>query len=352
MKRILLIEDDLVMRESTAELLALAGFTIHTAKNGKEGVSQAKELCPDIIICDIMMPELDGYGVLHMLSRDLLTSAIPFIFLTANTERGDVRKGMELGADDYLTKPFDETELLNAIEMRLNKVELFKNKFSRSLEGLDQFLDNARGLKELEELSANERVVEYKKKQIVFHEGDTPQYLYYLSKGKVKVYKSHDCGKEYVTKVFTDGDFFGLSPLFDNKSYNDSAIILEDSEIRKISKKDFLSLVYKNRDVAVEFMKVLSRNVCENEQLLLSLAYNTVRKRTAEALVSLDAQYTLGDDLLTEIAVTREDLAGMAGTTTETVIRCLRDFKEHKFIEFNGRLTVILNLEGLRQVQH
>lgn len=350
MKKVLIIDDDKVMRDLTGELLALAGFDIQKAENGIEGVSLAKTNSPDIIICDIMMPILDGYGVLHMLSRDPLTSAIPFIFLTANTEKSEIRKGMELAADDYLTKPFNETDLLNAIEMRLKKVERFNCKLSHSVDRLDHFLDSAKGLKELEDLSLNERIVGYKKKQIVFHEGDIPQYLYYILRGKVKIYKSHNCGKEYITKIFSDGDFFGLCPLFENGAYNDSAIVLEDSEIRKISKKDFLGLVYKNRDVAVEFMKILSRNVLENEEHLLGLAYNTVRKRTADALVSLEKQYSVGNVTITEIPVTREDLAGIAGTTTETVIRCLRDFKENNFIEVRGRKTFILNLEGLKEI--
>jgi CRP-like cAMP-binding protein/FixJ family two-component response regulator len=351
MKKILLIEDDTVMRENTAEILELANFDIQTAENGKKGVTLAKEFCPDIIICDIMMPELDGYGVLHMLSKEPSTSAIPFIFLTAKAEKSEVRKGMELGADDYLTKPFEETELLNAIEMRFKKVESFKKKFSQDLDGLDQFLDSARGLKELEALSQEKRIVKYKKKQIVFHEGDKPQYLYFISKGKVKTYKMHDDGKEYVTNVSKAGDFFGLTPLFENKPYSDSAILLEDSEVKKIPKEDFLSLIYKNRDVAAQFMKILSSNVDEREKQLLSLAYDSVRKRTAEVLVNLEKRYSVEGNSETEIVVTREDLAGMAGTATETVIRCLSDFKEDNLIEARGRKIVVLNLEGLKEVQ-
>ena len=106
MKTILLIEDDADMRENTAEILDLAGYSVITAENGRRGVEEAKKQSPDLILCDIMMPELDGYGVLHMLGRSPATAEIPFVFLSAKAERGDVRKGMELGADDYLTKPF------------------------------------------------------------------------------------------------------------------------------------------------------------------------------------------------------------------------------------------------------
>jgi Response regulators consisting of a CheY-like receiver domain and a winged-helix DNA-binding domain len=121
MTRILLIEDNPEVRENTTEILELAGYNVQTAPNGKVGVELAQKQNPDLIICDIMMPELDGYGVLHILNKRNEIAGIPFIFLTAKTETADIRKGMNLGADDYLTKPFEETDLLNAIEARPRK---------------------------------------------------------------------------------------------------------------------------------------------------------------------------------------------------------------------------------------
>src|SRR6188472_3023247 len=123
MKSILVIEDNKDIRENTAEILDMAGYKTFTAENGKKGVEVALSEKPDIIICDIMMPELDGYGVLHLLKKNSATREIPFIFLTAKTERSDLRKGMEMGADDFITKPFEEIELLNAVETRLKKID-------------------------------------------------------------------------------------------------------------------------------------------------------------------------------------------------------------------------------------
>src|SRR6202007_983354 len=102
----------------------LSHYEVMEAENGKAGVDLITRELPDLVICDIMMPELDGYGVLHMLSKNPKTSAIPFIFLTAKAERGDFRKGMEMGADDYITKPFDDIELLRAVESRLKRSEM------------------------------------------------------------------------------------------------------------------------------------------------------------------------------------------------------------------------------------
>ncbi len=121
MTKILLIEDETSVRENISDLLEAEGFETITAANGKVGINLAITQVPDVILCDLMMPELDGYGVLKILRQELLTATIPFIFLTAKSTRNDVRKGMNLGADDYLTKPFTRAELLGAINSRLDK---------------------------------------------------------------------------------------------------------------------------------------------------------------------------------------------------------------------------------------
>src|SRR3954452_19104321 len=104
---ILVIDDNNDIRENTAEILDLAGYKAFTAENGKIGVEIAIREKPSVIVCDIMMPELDGYGVLHLLRKNPETRHIQFIFLTAKAEKSDFRKGMEMGADDYITKPFE-----------------------------------------------------------------------------------------------------------------------------------------------------------------------------------------------------------------------------------------------------
>src|SRR5688572_27603161 len=107
-QHILLIEDNNEIRENTAEILELASYKVTTAENGKAGVEKALKDKPDLIICDIMMPVLDGYGVLHLVNKNPGLASVPFIFLTAKSERADYRKGMEMGADDYISKPFTD----------------------------------------------------------------------------------------------------------------------------------------------------------------------------------------------------------------------------------------------------
>jgi CRP-like cAMP-binding protein len=351
MKKILLIEDDLVMRENTEELLELAGFSVESSENGVLGVIKAKEFLPDIIISDIMMPELDGYGVLHMLSNDPLTNTIPFIFLSAKAEKSEVRKGMELGADDYLTKPFEESELLKAIEVRLKKFNENKLAFSKGFEGLvsSAYPEETESL--LKKLTESKKTFNFKKKEVVYHEQDTALQLYYLESGKVKTFRSHDDGKEYITSVYSDGDFFGVKALFEDSAYTESAITLEESKVKKIPKEDFLDLVYKNRDISTQFIKMLSKNIEENEKKLISLAYDTVRKRTAQVLVELGDKHSAEKKGPVEIKMTREDLASLAGTAIETVIRCLRDLKNENLIEIKGRSINLLNIGALKEIK-
>ena len=136
MKRILVIEDDRSIREPLLELLELEGFSVLGAENGKIGVEQAQEHLPDLILCDVTMPQLDGYEVLRTLRQHTATAAIPFIFLTARGTKTDFRYGMVLGADDYLTKPCDANELLTAINSRFSKQAVLVKQSQQQLESL------------------------------------------------------------------------------------------------------------------------------------------------------------------------------------------------------------------------
>lgn len=239
-KKILLIEDNIDVRENTAEILTLAKYNVITAVNGKEGVELAQKEKPDLIICDIMMPVLDGHGTLHLLSKNEETSSIPFIFLTAKAERSDFRKGMEMGADDYLTKPFDEIELLNAIESRFKKNEILKKEFTKNIEGIDNFINDAKGIESLKKLSTDRDVRIYKKRSKIFiTEGAYPKGIYFINKGKVKTYQTNELGKELITELHNEGDFFGYLSILQDEKYNNSATTLEDSEIYMIPKEDF-----------------------------------------------------------------------------------------------------------------
>ncbi len=348
MKKILLIEDNEAMRENTAEMLELAHYEVVTAENGKVGVELAKREAPDLIICDIMMPELDGYGVLYYLSKDPVTASIPFIFLSAKAEASDVRKGMNMGADDYLTKPFEEMDLLSAVEGRLRRSEALQKDYQPGEEGLSAFLADARGIAALNELGEDRKTRQYQAKEVVYREGDYPNYLYLLKSGKLKTIRTDHYGKELVIGLVSDGEFFGYNAILEGTDQRETTVALETAEVLLIPRNDFLTLLESNRDVAVRFIKLLAGSVKAQEERLLQLAYAPVRERTASALLELYERFVI-DSGQDEIRISRDDLAAMVGTATESLIRTLSDFKDADIIRVKGRSISVVSPEKLRQ---
>lgn len=351
MKKILLIEDNEDVRENTAEILELSNYKVIVAENGKIGVEKALESLPDLIICDIMMPVLDGYGVLHAVLKNETIKNTPFIFLTAKTERSDFRKGMELGADDYITKPFSGTELLNAVDSRLKKIDLLKQELSPGMEGLQYLMDTSIGKDHLKLLTEDRNINKYKKKQIIYSEGNHPNRLYYILKGKVKTYKSNDNGKELVTELLSAGDFLGYIALLEGTSYKDYAAALEETELAVIPREDFDKLINTNKEVAQKLIRMLAKNISERENQLVNIAYNSLRKKVADALVMLHKKYHDTMESANSMVIGRGSLANIAGTAKESLIRTLSDFRNEKLIDIedDGSI-VILNLRKLESL--
>ena len=352
MKKILLIEDNKDVRENTKDILELANYQVLAAENGRIGVDLAKRFGPDLVLCDIMMPELDGYGVLEALGKSSTTSGIPLIFLTAKTDRSEVRLGMNLGADVYLTKPFEEKELLDAVASRLRKSDFLKAEIAKNMEGIHKFLDEASQYSDLKNLSKNYTLKDYSKKDIIYWEGDNAHSLYFIEKGSVKTYKSTESGKEFVTGIFGPGDFIGqMSMLNSNKSYIENATAMEDARICAIPREDFTKLLYGNSVVSQKFIGMISNNLMHLQEQLVDMAFASVRQRAAKALLELYDKHVVQDRPNGGIGIPREDYAGMIGTATETAIRTLSDFKDEGLIATDyGRRIVILNEKGLREV--
>jgi DNA-binding response OmpR family regulator len=349
MKTILVIDDNTDLRENTAEILDLAGYKTLTAENGKRGVDLAIKEKPALIVCDIMMPELDGYGVLHLLRKHPDTQQIPFIFLTAKTERSDFRKGMEMGADDYVTKPFEDIELLNAIEIRLKKSEVLQQNYSSSPQGLAQFVKDVKDAGLLKQLSEQYDIEHFSKKQTVYTEGKRPRFLYYLVSGKVKAYKIHEDGKEYITDLFSAGDFMGYTALIEDKVYDESTTVLEDADVMQIPRDEFLQMIYSDINIAAKFIKIVTQNVKEKEERLLNLAYSSLRKRVAKALVDIHEKF-YKESTNSVIEFSRDDIAQYIGTATESLIRTLSDFKSERLIDIKSGKISIIDLDKLKNL--
>ncbi|TGE24817.1 response regulator [Hymenobacter aquaticus] len=347
MKTILLIEDNELIRENTAEILELSGYHVLTAENGKIGVERALATKPDLVVCDIMMPVLDGYGVLQIFNQNPQLAGVPFIFLTAKTERTDQRRGMELGADDYLTKPFDEAELLSAISGRLNRFRHLKPDYDlQAPEGLNEFLDDARAVGNLASLSADRRVHTVRKKHDIYLEGDEPTRVYFVKSGRVKTVKATAGGKELITGLYGAGEFFGYLPLLQQTAHSDSAVAVDDSELVYIPRDDFAQLL-RNPTVGQQFIRLLAGRVAEREEQLLGMAYNSIRRRVADTLLRMHEQAAGSPGAA--IYLSRDDMAALVGTAPESLIRTLSEFKNDGLIELTPKNIRVLQPDKLRR---
>lgn len=343
--KILVIEDNKDVRENIEELLQLTGYEVITAENGKIGTSKALEHVPDLILCDIMMPELDGFGVLRILSNHPSTMDIPFIFLTAKTEKEDFRKGMGLGADDYITKPYDDVQLLDTIEIRLKKSARIKNSFDKTGQGLQRFIDEAKAQKEFDKLSENREVRKYHKKDLIYEAGHYPKWLYFVASGSLKSFQINDFGKEFTTNIYAKGDFFGYLPLLQGEKYHDNVAAIDECELRLIPIEDFTLLLFNNREFSAKFIKMLANQSEEMEKQLIEMAYSSVRKRVANALLKFsESKHT------TVMSILRDDIASLAGTAKETTIRTLSDFKHEGIIAIDDNKIELLKIEKLKNM--
>lgn len=347
MTTVLIIEDDQVLRENTKELLEVNGYLVHAAPDGKKGVELALSRAPDIILCDIIMPELDGYQVLEILTRKKLTQNTPFLFLTAKTELADIRRGMNLGADDYITKPFEEEDLLLAIESRLAKLQLHKARNGQGSTGI-----NPSTLGSLEQLKSLIRekgsLVEFSCKEILYAEGEKARYTYLLQEGLVKIYKVDDWGKEIIIDIMKEGDFVGIS-LFSSSLCAEAATALQKGSAYRIFNTRLKEILVENPSVLLELTSQLSQDLSDLQDHLLGAAYSGVLKKTAQAIFhyAIKMKKAPGD----LITVSRGDLAKIAGISTESFIRSLALLKEEKLVEIEGRNIKILDLRRLEHVQ-
>lgn len=350
MKTVLLIEDDVALRENTAELLELSGYEVIVAPNGRVGIEKAETNHPNVIICDIMMPEIDGYGVLERLAQNDATRNIPFIFLSAKTEHKEIRKGMDLGADDYLTKPFEEGELLSAIESRIAKAQLLAsmNKVGDvSVPESETIMHNLNELKNF--FDDNGEVLEFKKGESIYDEGLHSNKVYLILKGIVKTHKMDENGKELITTLYEPDEFLGFTSFEDNVPYQESATAVEDVELAAIAKPDLKDILGKSQEVTLELVNVLTENLSEIKKQLLQMAYSSVRKKTAQTILQfVKVMHKKPEE---GIKISRYDLANVAGIATESLIRTLSGFKKEGIIEIEGRNIRILDLHALEHME-
>ena len=273
MSNILVIEDNEDIRETISEILEVTGYQVLTARNGKVGIEKIKQELPDLIICDVLMPELDGYGVLNFLNEKIETAKIPFIFLTAKADQRDVRKGMGLGADDYLIKPFTKVDLIDAIETRIKKAEQMQAAFEGNSNDLDELILGFRGKDKIESSLQERGIRRYKNGEKIYEEGDVPNCLYMVVSGEIQIVKTNEKGQEFSLQSLKPGSFFGHFALLKDQPYSESAIAINQAEISLTPKADFFALLFYNKDFSSRFLSMLADNASAQQQQILQLAF-------------------------------------------------------------------------------
>jgi CheY-like chemotaxis protein len=349
MTKVLLIEDDSVLRENIAELLELSDFEVLTAPNGKLGLKSININIPDIIVCDIMMPEVDGFEVLNEVCKNSKTKHIPFIFLSAKTEHQDVRKGMNLGADDYITKPFTEDELLSAIKSRLAKASILRDKGQNNVNNYSEKdeLINLNDLKNFFDDYGDEFT--FNKGDIIYREGDHSNFIYLITKGAVKCHKLDTKGKELATSLYKEDDLFGYTSFTHNLPHKETATAIKKTKLVGFSILQLSEILKNNNKLAIALIDHLTDDLSHFKDQLLEMAYSSVNKKTANTILQFAEKINRRPN--DPIKISRNDLASVAGIATETFIRTLTNFKNQGLIKSEGRNIVVLDVEGLKQIK-
>lgn len=187
----------------------------------------------------------------------------------------------------------------------------------------------------------------FKKGQIIFHEGQHSSGLYCINEGKIKLYKTSYDGREQIVRLCKPGEVLGYRAVISDKPYAASASTLEDALVCQIPKEEFFNQIEKNPAVALNLIKSLSQELRTAEDRMMNLAQKSVRERLAETLIILKETYGLDDDSALSISLSREDLANIVGTATETVIRLLADFKKEELISTKGKKIQLVDEKGL-----
>lgn len=352
MHTILIIEDNIVVRDNLVGILQLAGYEVIVAGDGKQGISMAETRLPDLIICDLSLQILDGYVVLQILNSNESCCRIPFILLTARTERSDVRIGMNLGANDYITKPFDPSDLLNSIECQLKKIEHVGHPEDKELKQLvTQAEVTVAGEDDsLIALVKDRNIKKFRKKQTIYQEGNYPSCLYYIVKGKVKTFVLDEDGKELITELCSEGDFLGYAALLEQVRYVDTAEAIGEVELAMIPHTDFEDVLLNDSNIRQQIFRLLTENIEEKEVHLLKTAYDSLRKKTADSLLTVYRKYNITDYGNIGIKFSRSNLAALAGVAKESLARTLAEFRDERLIELRNGTIFIRDMSKLVQL--
>lgn len=344
-----MIEEDISLRESISEMLLSSEYTLVTADNGRTGIERAIKDKPDLILCDMEMPNLNGYGIMNILSRHPVTKLTPFVFLTGRKGLENLGKGMGSGAADYLLKPFSKIELLNTLELSLRESQRVKQK--------EIFENTASGglLKQISQeytswILAGREIKKFGRKHVLYRENQKPAAVYNVISGILKECRMNESGKELITNMYAGGDFIGYRAILENVNYSESVHVIEDAELMVIPREDFMELVDTDMIVAKKFLWLLSCDVHKMEEKLITMAYNSLRKKVALGIIEVADKFKNQVKGKPVIPLSRDDLAHVVGSAPESMIRTLKEFKREKLIDVEAGHIIVLNDQKIRNL--
>ncbi len=351
MEKILIIEDNLEIRENFAEILELEGYTVFTASNGRLGAEKAFAEKPDLIFCDIMMPELDGYGVLYLLAKNKETMNIPFIYLSSRSEKDDIQKGFGLGATGYIIKPFSGNEVLAAVDKALAKRNITstfskKNIYEQIIELIGYVNSNFSASLTLENIAKKK----LQRGEILFSEMDIPQAAYFIIKGKIKSYLINNSGNEFITNRHETDEFLGYNAILENTKHKDNAVAEEETELLVIPQEIFLQLIHSAQEISRQFIKLLSGNNHNKEEKITSLVYFSLKRMLIESLLEEQIETEVSDDENSGVDLMKRKNYHKLNYSSENVFNILNDLQKEKMINIKNGKIIILEERQLKRL--
>ncbi|MDB5014075.1 MAG: Transcriptional regulator [Daejeonella sp.] len=325
---ILIIEDNDTIRLNTATFLEKANYKVLQAANGKTGLKMAQKF-PDLIICDIMMPKMNGYSLLYMLNKNPAIANIPFLFLTSKYESDKTKSS--------------NTDILLSINYLLeNRVKdlTIKSKCLKSIEKLLNEIDNNNGVK----ASSSFKLISYKKKEIIYYEGTQSGGIYLILKGHIKTLNLSTDGKEIFTGIYGREEFLGTRAVLTNESFFETAETMDETTVCFIPSEKINQLINFSKNSREKLIKLLSQNIPGEEDKLTLLTKNAVRTRMAGVLLRLA---TPTQETNFGVKISDQHLASLMGIPVETVNLTLKDFKSEGIIKENSDDNFLL-LDSIR----
>lgn len=343
---IVVIEDQEEVRENLVETLELDGYSVHAAADGHAGVRAVREHSPQLVLCDVMMPRLDGYGVLKLLRDDDATRHIPLVFLTARAEREDLRRGMNLGAADYVTKPYFQDELLNVVKQRVlpeGGQPVATAASDRAPDAPNWGGSPERLAEVLDGLQARGRERAYGDRAPIHFRGDPTRAVGRVVEGRVRLYRETTFDKVLTVDSVGPGGWYGIDDVLAGGAHGLSAAAHPRAVVAVVDAAEVRDALRHHPELWWWLGGQLAQDLALRAEQLVQIAYYSVRKRVAEYLLRTTSAEG-GPDARVELR--REDIAEAVGTTPESVTRVLTEFRRDGLVALPNPGEIVLERRG------